>query len=557
MMSENPPAAVGRPPAMSDEGDHLAPYRDAPFYRDYLQPLLIAGMVTALFTGPIVFLRQMAPPELSRYLLAIVFLISLEGVFTTRWLARPEQRQVSRLAYRAAEFGVIAVLLRLFTWTSAGSLPTPAELRDFLLAPILFLDSHFFLHLHLALFTLERSSNLAGLFTGLDLSNDEVAFYSLPPHRRELIQHEKPPLTDRSHLLDSFFKQWVLGGVLLGLFAVLTSFDLNLATDWRAISHLGLPPAMLLALLVYFILGLWLTSHARLAVVRARWLVYAVQTHTNVGLMWRRYSLWLLLLVALIAAFLPIGSTIAIARILEALVIAGVLIFQAIVSVLLLLFYLLLARFIGQGEPEEVPSVEAPPPPAPLPLPEGGVTGEGGALVIGALFWVVVVVVTAVAILFFLRERGYPVNLAPLTRFWQSLTSWLQQLWVDLGRGLAGIHQAARARLGALRKKGGEGKAPWRFIRPGALPPQEQVRFFYLSAVRRAARQGVKRRKNETPLEYARSLESNWPEAEQDIEELTGAFVKARYSAQEIVPDEATLVKRVWQRVQTVLRRKK
>ena len=86
------------------------------------------------------------------------------------------------------------------------------------------------------------------------------------------------------------------------------------------------------------------------------------------------------------------------------------------------------------------------------------------------------------------------------------------------------------------------------------LPPREQVRYFYLSTVRRAAGQGVQRQPSQTPGEFVHDLEVQWPQAELDEEALTEAFVSARYDAAEITKDEAREVKSIWQRVKQALR---
>jgi hypothetical protein len=549
------------PATESERQEALTPYRDSVAYRDLLQPLLIAMLVAALLAGPIIFLQLFYTTGGHWFLLKLaVFLIALEGVYTTRWLARPEQRQVSRLAYRGAEFAVMALALRLLTWSVGDGLPTAAEWRGFLLSPIDLIDGTYFTFLFFAILALERGASLAGLFTGLDLSNDEVAYYTLSPHARELIAHERPPLTNRPRLLRSFFSQWIFGGAVLAFFAVLTVVDFA-AFDARGqiartVGRLGLQPEMLLALLVYFLVGLWLTSHARLAVMRARWLVAGITTAPDVSLSWHRASLLLLLLVGTVAAFLPIGSTIAVGAILEAVFTVGVMVIYTAVSLILLLFFGLAALLFGQESPlpeeEMVEPLATPAPAQPPPM----VTADEGSLVIGALFWLVVAAVLIVALFFFLRDRGYYLELGAAGRAWGGFWFWLRQLWQNLAGSAVEIGQAVRQRLRRPGTGAAVGTAPWRFLRVNALSPREQVRYFYLAAVRRAGDRGVNRDAGETPLEYAEELEKSWPEAEQEFETLTHAFLKARYSRQEIAPEEAGLVRRTWQRIRAVLRLK-
>ena len=91
----------------------------------------------------------------------------------------------------------------------------------------------------------------------------------------------------------------------------------------------------------------------------------------------------------------------------------------------------------------------------------------------------------------------------------------------------------------------------------GGLSPREQVRFYYLSLVRRATERGVNRQDSATPLEYTDQLRQAWPEAEDDIEELTQSFLAARYSPQPIEKGDALTMKERWNRVRNRLRGRK
>ena len=89
---------------------------------------------------------------------------------------------------------------------------------------------------------------------------------------------------------------------------------------------------------------------------------------------------------------------------------------------------------------------------------------------------------------------------------------------------VAGLGAALANRRGSAEEPAG---SPWRFIRLNALSAREQIRYFYLSTVRRAGERGVPRDRSETPSEFAADLKENWPEAEVDIEALTDAFLHA------------------------------
>jgi hypothetical protein len=96
-----------------------------------------------------------------------------------------------------------------------------------------------------------------------------------------------------------------------------------------------------------------------------------------------------------------------------------------------------------------------------------------------------------------------------------------------------------------------------RFFFPGRLPPREQIRYFYLSAGRRAAQAGQPRRPGQTPYEYRSSLDHRFPELEPDLEGLTEAFVGARYSPRPVDTEDAEAVKPLWQRIKAALRRRR
>jgi hypothetical protein len=166
----------------------------------------------------------------------------------------------------------------------------------------------------------------------------------------------------------------------------------------------------------------------------------------------------------------------------------------------------------------------------------------------------VVIAVTIAATLFFLRNRGFTVNSVALTRLWRGVVGWLSRLWQGVGGQLDGLERAIRARL-APATKAADAAPSWRYVRLNALSPREQVRYFYLATVRRAGERGVRRHRAETPLEFAEELRQNWPEAEDEVEALTDAFLQARYSPQVIGAEAVNPIKAAWKRVRSALRR--
>ena len=96
--------------------------------------------------------------------------------------------------------------------------------------------------------------------------------------------------------------------------------------------------------------------------------------------------------------------------------------------------------------------------------------------------------------------------------------------------------------------------ASLRHIRPGQLPPRERVRYFYLRMLARADSQGVTRPQAATPSEFVRVLDEEWPDAGTDLEDLTEAFVLARYGARDLESEEVSTAQELWRRVMRALR---
>ena len=544
-----PPAA--QPPPLYHVGSS-ATYR-------LLQPLLIAALVTAFLTGIVTIIRQGDATGQWQPLGWFIFVVALQSALTTLWLYHPDRRQVGRAAYRLAEILVLMLAARLLTWFVVGAPPAMDQWRDYLLNPLILLDGVFVTYAALAFLAWERSFSLSLIFSRLALGIDEANYYQQPAAVRSQ-DNFNPFNVDRQKLVNHFLQSWLTMGVLLVICAAVTTFEMReLARTFRNLTRLGLEPAMLLALISYFLIGFWLLSQARLSAIYARWVAAGVAAQPAVWQRWNRTSLWLLLGIAGIAALLPIGSTIGLARILQA--VFGVLFLAVgfIFSLVVSLFSLLLSPLLWASEAAEQGATEPFQPLSPsdfgsqTPLPPT----ETAALILGAIFWVVVVMVVVAALAFFLRERGYRVKMPAFTPF----SLWLQNGWRTFWQRLRGqavqMRQRLRPRLRRPQIDVDVPQPPWNFLRVSGLSHREQIRFFYLAAVRRASEQGVPREQSETPLEFAQDLKENWPEAEGQVELLTDAFLEARYSRHDLDKTDVAPVKRTWRQVRASLRQRR
>jgi hypothetical protein len=515
---------------------------------------LIAVMVTAVITGLATVIHNLAPGQPWLAIPVLILFVTLEAIATTFWLRHRDQLIVNHTNYRLAEFVVLLLVSRLFSWALIGNWPKLYELRNLLLQPSNFFDGYFSTTLLLILVSWGWSIGLATLFYQLRLSRAEIYYYRNPLTANE---GDRPLNFNRARLVETFFQQWVWGGIFLGLFAAMTTVDLTdmtLSAQGFSAARFGLLPHVLFALLAYFLAGFTLLSQARLCQMQARWLTGRIKTQEAVGQQWQRNSTITLLIIAVLATFIPIGSTVPIGRILS-------LVLYTIAFIINFLFFFLTSLFFGVmallGRPGEVEKAPEPPQFTPNEMPPlvepGAPPSETTALVLGAIFWVVVTAVVIIALIFFLRERGY--KLKHLRQLWRIFTNWLRQLW----HGTAAQISQLRLSLPSFRQNNPvkPEQSAWHFIRVNALSPRDKIRYFYLSIVRRASEKGLPRPQSSTPLEYADKLAESWPEAEEEMTDLTVAFLKARYSPKRIEEIEANTIKGKWKQIRQRLRRKK
>jgi hypothetical protein len=280
---------------------------------------------------------------------------------------------------------------------------------------------------------------------------------------------------------------------------------------------------------------------------------------------WVRYSLCVIGLAAFLAFLLPTAFA------MGPLALAGVAlsVIGTVISYLALLvfglfllpfawLFWLLARLLAIGEPQPVPRPQLPafePPPA--------ASGEGTLswleISITLIFWAVVLVGVFYVIRSYLRD--HPELRATLATFkpfrilrhgWAALWRWLRSWAARLGRTVR--ERLPHGLSGALPRDGSALTRPFRFFRLGGLAPRERVLYYYLSIVRRASQQGYPRQHHQTPREYQATLEPKLSEAHEDMSALTRAFLEARYSKREIVPEQERAVRARWERVKAAVR---
>lgn len=538
---------------LDEQQADMAALEDTVWQRDLLRPLLIAGISSAFLVGPLTLIQLITQEPRYVALLPFFILITLQAVYTRLWLAKPQHRWYRDIRTQLGELALLLMILRLLMWFIEHQTFDMATIRTWITHPSSFFDVQFVVSSVIIILGWRLAGSLTLIFIDLGLTADELVDYKKLGRERDWMQ-ARP--RDRQSLVAEFNQMWMVGGILLVFFAALSRLEFNPQPGrWFGLRTLGISPGLIVALLVYFFGGLILHSQARLAVLRARWQREHIPGIALVTAKWHRRALVLILGVGLIASLLPFGSSSGLA-----------IIFSALIRVILFLYFLLFALFallldliyawLGGNAPSSpppafapvptpaLPSTPATPPPALLPDWAGG-----------AVFWGLLLVVLAYFLLAFLARRGI---LRPWERaLWQKLRGW----WQRLRRHTTTFLRTTRVRLRvpALIRKSLPSSFPSarRYIRLRGLSPTERTRYYYLSILRRAAKQGAPRQPQQTPNEYEPLLSKHLPEVHVQVHQLTQHFLQARYSITPITAQEEPVIRTLWQQIKRALTRRR
>lgn len=531
-----------------------ADFQDTGWRTGLFRAALIALWAASMLAAPVAILRALTPWRLG-YVLPLALFVALTGVLNTVRLGRPDWRDRRGTAFRLGEMVFLLAVAQLAIWLFSTHWPTPADLATWLRHPGDFFSGQFVVVGALLLLVWGLAAAVAGDFLELAIQPDEVAARASHAWGDASSQWRVFRPAPRGEVVGRFAQRWVWWGVLL--VTLTASSRVTLAQDSQGIlkpgiGQLGIPPDVLIGLLCYFLAGLLLLSDARLAVLRGRWYNEGVAVTPPVTRRWRLTGLLILLAVALLALLLPVGSTGWLGQALEWLIALAMRVMLAFLFLITLLLTLL--TYLWQlifGAPAERPLAAPAAPPLAIPTQAEAARRLPDWLG-GATLWLVVGVVAGYLLFSYLRAGG---RLAGVGGPWLlRLRLWWHGRRARFGGAVRRRAAALRARW-RPRRRDGAAPGPARRARPGVLLPRERVRYLYLQALRRAAERGLERPPHQTPAEFARDLAARLPEAEEDADALTEAFIDARYGARDILPAEVQGAQTAWQRLMAALRK--
>lgn len=507
-----------------------------------LRPAVIAAMLTCLAAPPITFLEWIAGDWDGTYVLVFAFVAGLEGILSERTLQKQKITGWSYLVSRTAEFLVLMLILKLTGYASLGFEQLRADALKWSIDISTFVNQRDLLLALLFLFLWGGAIYVARMAKDLDMAQRPS-----PPRDKTSIEYymwlTQPPLPyNREEVLKRLGEFFVWGGVLLLLMATVVFFlvSADKGHAWPV--------------LFYFVLGIALMSQGQFSMLASAWQAQSITVQPGITRRWLAWVVTFVCLVALVALLLPTWYTMGP---LQALLgVFAILVNLATLLVALVAFLLTLPFALFGSNEQLPPPTFVPQPPV---LPEAMPTGTSNLeIVISAIFWTALLAILTYSVYRFYRDRVGNLSEETLgTNWWGRILLWFKQLWARWRSWQQGVG----VRLVQRRAKDESGREvrprPFRFFFAGRLPPRELIRYFYLSAERRADEAGRPRLPGQTPYEYQVSLDESFPDLEPDLTGLTEAFVRARYSPQQVERADAEAIKPLWRRIKAALRRRR
>ena len=528
--------------AETEGGRHQAEF-DHAWQDSLLRPAVIAALVGCLVVALTSFVRHIGPglPESYLNVLRITSVgAALVGGYTTTMLVRPEHRQRRTVSFRLSELGLILFTARIALWATVEGWPAPAAM---VLQPFaVFLTLMFIINGLFILIAWGMAVLVTNDFLAMGLQADELA--DLEAASRPVSGDDHRIQSDRGALVRRFSERWAIGGMLLIVLTAASQVGMG-SNGFFALVRQDIAGGVIGAAIVYFVLGLLLLTFGHLAALRARWQLAKLPSEATIIRNWPFYAFGLLLVVAAAAFLMPLGGTFRLAQLMGLAMRA---ISGAIYLIMGLIIGLIAMLFGGDEEIVEEPAREQPEFSAPQ--IEQVQPAEAPPWLGGTVFWIIIVLLLGYATYIYLQGRG--VN-------FQLILAWLRQFlqgWKQIGDAFNEWRSRRLAPEEVLKEKSGRSRVRrWLDeLMLGRLPPDEQVRYFYVSTLESAAEHGVRRRPGETPYSFQARLgtqiESEDAEA---AARLTDGFVNIEFARQSTEATAVPLLKRAWTQIRGAL----
>lgn len=483
------------------------------------------------------------------------------------WLAGKEVTE--RLKFRIGEPLIWIVVLRIGLWLVTKSMPPLGLLVREPITTVF--DAPFIVGAILVLLVWGAAEAMNRMLMVLSLQPDEVDHIARA-YGRLSDPVENTLRSDRRAQLDRFIALWIGLGILVIVLAAGSQVRPTEGEGLLTIRAQLIHPRAIVSTIIYFFAGFLVIGQARLVALRARWALDGLAVDEGRFRNWMAYVVVFVAVVGLITSLVPIGDTILLLRALQAVWQVAMAFMFLLLRGLGWLVGLFASGDSGPGEAPAPAAFEMPETfqPEEAPLPAGGQSD----LVPHILFWSAVGIAALIGGYHLLAARGFDwtwlrARLAMLLGLFRRTISAGAGFLVNVVNRVAGLDVQPRQ---STTRQAAQG-----------MSLDEQVQFTYLSVLDEAAEQGTGRKPSETPRRYAPRLsqalaedevrqvqdESNGgtdPDGREDVTQastrpppdvdgLTDAFYRARYSSESVDARDVTLAEQVLRRIRALWRR--
>jgi len=400
----------------------------------------------------------------------------------------------------------------------------------------------------------EMEGNELGLHTTL-MNTEQIAHVQATAAMYGMRVDDDTIPSNRREIHNRLLSRTLTVGVMMVIIAGLLRQDR--VTLWQGQT---LAQASVINVVLYFILGLGLFSQTNFMALRAAWGYEHAKIHRHLVSRWVFYSLVFILGLGVLAFILPTRYSLGFLDTLMYFLGFLRMIVEFVIGIIMLpvlLIFRLLALILGSGSEKAEPVENQPAAPIETPVQDMPVDTylPWWDVFKSFIFWGFFIAILGFAVYQYLKQNQALLAVLRRLPVWQ----WFQQAWQWLRgqvrtvrRGANTVVQAGWKKLRALRIKP-VSASKWRFMNPYRFTPRQQVIFFYLALVRRGKEAGLPRHPSQTPYEYARFIEPGLIEQTEAVTDMTEEFLDARYSHHEVTSEQASRVKRAWDRLRKVL----
>jgi hypothetical protein len=513
-------------------------------FEEALRPIAIAVLLSCIVYAAAQFIGSISAGWPVLVHVGLAFVVSLESIQSWRLLERQDSELVDRIRFRFVEWVVIILVARFAIYLQLGGQRLVADMAHWAIKIVALLDPVFIVNLVTLAIVWSVALLLAKAFRELETHPLEIR--PARTHHQSYLYEGMPfhGQVDRQAILRRITGVLFGGGIIM---VVLVGFS---RVDTQELIRLaqGRSEGIIVGVLIYFLVAFLLTSQARYGLLKAQWQLQAIPMLGDIGRRWAILALMFLAIVGLVAALLPVGYSVGIIAALSTALRWIIYVLAQIVFLILYVFSLLFSLIAGLfGSQDQPPTEMQRATPPPMVTDESGQGVPWWPLVRSLIFWTVAAGIIVYSLYHFVGYRSDLLKKLSLLRFVAWVRRTAARLWVVLG---GAAHQVATrlreeiVRRLAARRAGAQ--RPWRYVSLRRLAPRDRVRYFYLSLLHRAEKQGFGRPQTWTPLEYAKMLEAELAASDLPVEELTAAFLEARYSEHSVDARQATAAQRAW-----------